>query len=92
MVVIGNFFAYVFYVIFERHSEGPGARYGTILGSFGGPIGPPFGNKPLLGAENLEPFSVSGSRVPQSLLFDRFWGQKNVQNRGRKSSHFRRCF
>ena len=47
-------------------------------GHFGGPLGAPFGKKPLLGAENSEPFSVSGSRGGPGPLFGRFWDDFSV--------------
>ena len=43
---------------------------GRFWGRLGDPLGAPFGKKPLLGAENFEVFSVSGSRgAPEST----FW-------------------
>ena len=61
-----------------------GVRRGLVLhmgrfwGRLGDPLGAPFGKKPLLGAENSEPFSVSGSRGGPGPLFGRFWDDFSV--------------
>ena len=47
-------------------------------GHFGGPLGTPFGKKPLLGAENSEAFSVSGSRGGPGPILGRFWDDFSV--------------
>ena len=46
---------------------------GRFWGRLGDPLGAPFGKKPLLGADNFEPFSVSGSRCAPGPLLSRFW-------------------
>ena len=51
---------------------------GRFWGRLGDPLGASFGKKPLLGAENFEAFSVSGSMGGPGPLFGRFWDDFSV--------------
>ena len=73
-------FLLTFWDVFFR-SPLRGVRRGLVLdmvrfwGHFGGPLGAPFGKKPLLGADNFEAFSVSGSRGAPESTFLSIWGR-----------------